>query len=112
MFYHYILHEDKNSLLYKFHKSQGRNPVKGDWCLTVADDLETLKIDLSEEQIEKLSEYSFKNMVNAAIKKEAYNYLVKIKSKHTKVLHIPHNNLEIQEYLSTRSGEICIPVSV
>ena len=101
MFYHYILHEDKNSLLYKFYKSQCRNPVKGDWCLTVAEDLETLKIDLSEQKIEKFSEYSFKKLVNASIKKEAFKYLDNIKSTHTKVLHIPHKNLEIQDYLKS-----------
>ena len=101
MFYHYILHEDKNSLLYKFYKSQCRNPVKGDWCLTVAEDLETLKIDLSEQKIEKLSEYSFKKLVNASIKKEAFKYLDNIKSTHTKVLHIPHKYLEMQDYLTS-----------
>ena len=44
MFYHYIQHEDTNSLIYRFCKSRCRNPVNGDCCLTVAEDLETLKI--------------------------------------------------------------------
>ena len=74
------------------------------WCLTVAEDFKTLKIDLSEENIEKLSEYSFKKLVNAAVKKEAFKYLVKIKSNHTKVLHIPHDNLEIQDYLASTNN--------
>ena len=96
MFYHYILHEDKNSLIYRFYKSQCRKAVKGDWwCLRVVEDLETLKIDLSEEKIEKRSEYSFKKLVYAAIKKEAFKYLVK--NSHTKVLHVPHDILEMQD---------------
>ena len=101
MFFHYILHEDKNSLLYKFYKSQCRNPVKDDWVMTLTEDLETLNIDATEEKIEKISENSFKKLVNAAIKKEAFKYLEKIKSSHSKVLHVPHDNLEIQDYLTS-----------
>ena len=35
MFHHYILNEDKKSLINKFFKIQSRKPVKNDWSLTV-----------------------------------------------------------------------------
>ena len=71
MFYHYILNEDKNSLIHKFYKIQFDKAARNDWCLTVKENLETLRINNTEEQIKKLSEESFKILVNSAIKKEA-----------------------------------------
>ena len=35
MFYHYILHENEDSLIHKFYKSKFKNPFKGDWTTTV-----------------------------------------------------------------------------
>ena len=39
-FLHYILHEEKQSLIYKFLQAQRDNPVKNDWCHTVIEDIE------------------------------------------------------------------------
>ena len=74
--------------MYKFFKIQSQKPSKGDWCLTVQDDLETLEINLTEEEIQTISEYSFKKVVNTQIKKETFLYLTKLKESHSKVLHI------------------------
>ena len=69
MFYHYILNEDDTSLIYKFYKVQLDKAVKNDWCLQVKENLATLRIYKTEDQIRKLSEETFKNIVNSAIKK-------------------------------------------
>ena len=98
-FYHYILNEDSQSLIHKFYKLQSKKPVKGDCCLTFKDNLNTLEISMSESQIKNLSIYSFKKIVNRAIRKEALNYLVKLKNSHSKVLHIQYRTLEMQDYL-------------
>ena len=99
MFYHYILNEDSKSLIHKFYKIQSEKPVKGDWCLTVKDNLKTLEISMSENNIRNQSVYSFKKIVNTAIRNEALNYLVKLKNTHSKVLHIEYRTLEMQDYL-------------
>ena len=67
--------------------------------MTVKDNLKTLEISMSESQIQNLSIYSFNKIVNTAIKKEALNYLVKLKNSHSKVLHIQYRTLEMQDYL-------------
>ena len=77
MFYQYILHEDSESLIYKFYKLQAKKPVKDDWSLKIKEDLQTLEIKLTEENIQKLSIESFKKIVKAAIQKAAFNYLIK-----------------------------------
>ena len=99
MFYHYILNENKESLIYKFYKVQAKKPVKNDWSLTVKNNLEELEISLTEDEIENLSTYSFQKIVKPAIQKAAFSYLNNLKNDHTKVLHIPYEKLEIQDYL-------------
>ena len=99
MFYHYIINQDPKSLIYRFYQTQCKNPVKGDWCISVKENLETLKITSSEDTIRNLPEPSFRKIVNSAIKKQAFQYLVDLKNSHSKVLHIPYSNLELQDYL-------------
>ena len=71
MFYHYILNEDSESLIHRFYMVQSTKPVKNDWSLTVKENLKTLQIVLEEDQIQKLSIYSFKTLVNSAIRIES-----------------------------------------
>ena len=108
MFHHYILNEYNDSLVNRFFKLQSRKPVKNDWCLTVEQNLETLNITLSETEIKQLSINSYQRIVKTAIKKEALNYLNTLKKKHSKVLHIKHSKLEMQDYLmpSSFSAEV------
>ena len=70
--------------------------------------LETLNITLSENEIQHLSIYSYQKIVNTAIKKEALNYLNALKNKHSKVMHIRYSKLEMQDYLmpSSFSAEV------
>ena len=98
MFYHYILKQPEESLIRRFYKTQRSNPSKNDWSLTVKSNLETLEVNASEEDIGTMSQYVFRKLVNTHIKKEAFKYLQKIKSTHTKVLHIQYTRLEIQSY--------------
>ena len=98
MFYHYILRQPADSLILKFYKTQYANPIKNDWCLTVQSNLETLKINNSESEMRNMSQYIFKKLVNTAIRKETFQYLIKIKNSHSKLLHIQYDQFEMQEY--------------
>ena len=82
----------------KFYQIQLANPTKNDWCLTVKSNLETLKIKKSESEIKTMSEYSFNKLVKTAIKKETFQYLIKLKNSHSKVLHIQYDELQMQEH--------------
>ena len=99
MFYHYILNEDSDSLLYKFYKLQARKPVKNDWCLTINENLNELKISLTEHQIQNMSKIAFQKIVKESIQNAALNYLVKMKNIHSKVAHICYDSLKMQDYL-------------
>jgi hypothetical protein len=94
---HYILHQDKESLLFKFFKAQKSNPVQGDWCLTVEEDMAYLRLDLSYDQISVMSEHALKNLLNKKADAKAVEYLNLGKKSKTK--HILHENLVLQPYL-------------
>ena len=100
MFYHYILNENGNSLMNKFYKLQARKPVKNDWSVTVKQNLQELKISLTECQIQNLSKSAFQKIVKDSIKSAAFDYLVRLKNTHSKVAHISYRTLEMQDYLN------------
>ena len=98
MFYHYIINQPDDSLIKQFYQTQCANPTKNDWCLTVKSNLETLKIMKSESEIKNMSVYSFNKLVKTAVKKETFQYLIKLKNSHSKVLHIEYDELQMQEH--------------
>ena len=97
-FYHDILKQSSDSLLLKFYKTQYSKPIKNDWCLSVQSNLKTLKINKSESELKLMSKYSFKKLVKAAIKKEAFQYLNGMKMRHSKVMHIQYVHFKMQDY--------------
>ena len=56
LYLHYILHQDKESLIFKVFQAQKSNPVHGYWCLTVDEDIKYLQLNLSLDQIWFMSE--------------------------------------------------------
>ena len=103
MFLHYILNEDKESLVYKFLQAQIQNPVKNDWILTVQENFEELSIYLDLDEISSLSTGCFKSFVYKKIEVRVLNYLNGIKSTHSKVMHIQYESLKLQNYFHPRN---------
>ena len=96
----YILREDKQSLIYRFLQAQLRKPSKNDWGQTVASDLEELEIMTPILDIANIPLASYKRMTMEGICRVALNYLNGEKGRHSKVLHLSHRNMKIQDYLS------------
>ena len=53
MFLHYILQEDEESLLFSFLLAQMEDPNDGDWWLTVKNEMEELKLDVTLSEVGK-----------------------------------------------------------
>ena len=102
-FLQYILHEDKNSLVHSCLTAQLENPSPGDWGLSCLKDLEELDIKWNISDIENMSKSSFRNIVRKKTAARTLDYLNEVKGRHSKVLHIPHMKLKLQEYLETRN---------
>ena len=101
MYLSYIL-RNKKTLLYKFFLAQLKNPCKGDWTITVIEDLKQLGITETFEEIARISEERFRNIVKEKIKILAFRYLITIKDKEkerSKVNKVQFHELEMQSYL-------------
>ena len=97
-FLQYILQEDANSLIHSFLKAQLENPTKGDWGQSCNETLETLEISLEMRDIEIMKKSSFRSLAKKKTAMHSLKYLNLIKSKHSKVLNIVHQKLEISRY--------------
>ena len=75
------------------------NPVKNYWIHSVYENLEELGIGLALETISTLSTARFKKFLDVQIKARVLEYLNEVKAKHSKVMHIKHDELKIQKYL-------------
>ena len=99
MFLHYILTEDEESLISRFHRAQCKNPCKNDWSISVDNDFKELGISLSFDAIKSMKKEKFGTFLKELIEEKALCYLNNIKIKHSKVLNILHRSLSLQEYL-------------
>ena len=72
----YILHENPDSLLYKFMKLQLENPTRGDWVSSCVKDLAFLKIEMSIEEIKSVTLNRFRSILKHAIEERALEYLL------------------------------------
>ena len=59
-----------------------------------------IKMDL--EEIEEISTNSFKKLVKLKSKEYALEYLLKLKSKHSKMANLQYVELKLQNYLKTK----------
>ena len=73
-------------------------PSKNVWIESIESDLEVLNISLSYANIKELSTYQFKNYVDKQTEEKALKHLNFIKLKYSKVLHIKHETLTLQDY--------------
>ena len=106
MFLHYILQEDSSSLISKFFFAQDDQPLKNDWALTCRKNLMELSLDITLDEIKALSKQRFLNKVKTAVSKLALTYLTVEKQKLSKVLHITHSVLRLENYLLPKATTI------
>ena len=96
LFLHYILKQDKQSMIYKVLKATEEKPIKNDFVNSWKDDLK--KIGLTLAEIENISKQKFKNIVKKKVKMLAFNYLIEQKNSQSKAKDINYKKLEIQRY--------------
>ena len=107
-FLHYILNEDDDSLLRSFFTAQRESPVRGDWVMTVTEDMKELGIDLTMEEIAGISKLRFKEIIKNKVETKALQYLTKLKESHSKAKNIKHENIQLQPYLRSETKNLTI----
>ena len=114
LFLQYILKEEKDSLLFKFFEAQFKFPQKGDWVLQAKEDLNEVRLNMTFDQISKMSDDSFQCKVKKAINQLAFNWLISEKNKPRnnstpKGSKLVYDQLKMQDYFlpSTMNNKQC-----
>ena len=97
-FLYYILSQEKESIIYRVFETQRRHQNKKDWVTSVEKDLEELELNISFEEIRKMTKYRWKNIVKNTVHKNAFFTLEAKKQTHSKVKDLEHIRLEMQDY--------------
>ena len=98
LFLQYILKQEKISMIYQVFKATLENPTRNDFVQICTQYLVALDIKMTFEEIEKMSDRKFKNMVKNKTEKAALLYLENEKQKQTKIANMEHKKLELQDY--------------
>ena len=90
MFFQYILKQNKNSMIYRILKAIEENPIKNDFVFTCKKYLEKLKMNVTFDELEKMSKLQLRRMLKERIKSEALVYLKnqQIKQEKKKIFNI------------------------
>ena len=92
MYLHYLLNRNENDVLSKFLTAQIENPKKNDWYIDVEKDLKDFNINISLQELTKMSKGSLKRLVQRKSKEKAFNDLIELKNSHEKVKNIEYKN--------------------
>ena len=105
MFLHHILTREENALIKRFFWAQVQQPVKGDWCLVVRQDLESIGLaELSFEKIQRMEKETLRSLLKNKVRETALNNLRAEKKKRSKLSGLKYSSLECQPYLSPQSN--------
>ena len=104
MFLHHILTRKDDALIARAFWAQVNQPVKGDWCLVVREDLEAIGLGhMSYQDIKNLNTEALRLLVKTKIKDTAFQVLLGEKEKCSKLKSLSYSCLRLQPYLSTES---------
>ena len=84
MYYWNILQKDDSELVKKVFVTQRSLVTKNDWVTQLENDLSECRISLSEEQIRSMKRDKFKALVKKQIKTVSKEYLINLRSHHSK----------------------------
>ena len=101
-----ILHEKPDSRIKMFLKLQLEGNKKGDWIKTCIEDLRSLNMSESLEEIEKFSKNQYRKEINKRIKESAFEYLKRKRKK--KGIEINYSDFQMAEYLMPNNQNISI----
>ena len=105
-FLQYLLKQNKDSMIYKVLEATIADSKKNDFVYTCLKYLNVLKIEMNIEEIENVSKYKFKKLLNEKIQKAAFLYLNEQKQIQKNIKDIYYEDFKMQDYFSGRSVEV------
>ena len=104
----YLLNEEEDALIRRFLQAQIDSPIKGDWILTVRENLAHLDINMSLEEICATSKNAFKVIVKEALQKKSLEYLQSLQQIHSKSKNLKYSSIALQPYLAPSDVKLSI----
>ena len=99
LFLHYILKEDKDSMISKVFNALKEDSRRGDFVDLTTKDKVDLEIDLTNDEIESMSQWMWKRFLNNKIKVAAFENLKEENSTKEKTKNIIFNEFKMSTYL-------------
>ena len=87
-------------MLGNFFWAQWRSPVKGDWAISVRDDLNQLGFSDNLDELKSLSKFKIKAVVKEKVTKYAFNFLTNKLLTSSKLSKLRYCELELQDYFT------------
>ena len=105
MYLHHILTRKEDALITRVFWAQVNQPVKGDWCLVVREDIETIGMGhMSYKDIKSMTKEALCAVVNIKVREAAFRSLLMEKEKCSKLKLLTYPCLRLQPYLSPGSN--------
>ena len=90
-----ILHVDESEMIHKVYRAQKLSPVFGDWIQLLETDKKQFGILLTDEDIQSVSLYEFKEFIKKKAKELMIEYLSSLQQKHSKSKDLDVEDLEM-----------------
>ena len=96
-----ILQRDSEELISEIFAAQKEDPNDGDFCKLVDEDAKQVNLVLNEHEIAMMKAKQYKNKFKGLVKDAAFQYLIQMKTKHSKMSQVTYNNLSLQAYMQS-----------
>ena len=100
---HNVIRRDSTELVARVYNVQKQQPSKGDWCSMVKENMELIKLNMSESEIKETGQAKFKSIVKKLVKIAAFQTLHEKKLKHSKIKQIEHKEFKMQKYFESEA---------
>ena len=84
LYWWHLMHVSKSEMIFKVYSAQKLSPVNGDWIQLLENDKKQFQLDITDQELSKISEQKFKNHVKKKAKEVKIKYLEKLKGKNSK----------------------------
>ena len=99
IFLQYIIKQKSESTIGRIFETQNRKRTPKDWITTVIKDMKELTLDFTFTHIKQMSKENWKQLVKRKIIENSFKKLLETKQKHSKVMNLEYEKLEMQTYL-------------
>ena len=97
-----ILYKSESEIVHKVFYAQTLKTERNDLCLQYQEDMDTCNISLSFDEISNMKKTKFRKLVNLQICEVARDYLLSLKSSHSKLDNLK-SDFKLQNYLCSEN---------